>query len=80
MTSLASAIIGGKGVSLSTTPRYQKSSFCKDNGCLEVAALPDGAVAVRDSKDTMRQAPLVFTANEWSTFIAAIKTGQYDFS
>ncbi|WP_444948369.1 DUF397 domain-containing protein [Micromonospora ureilytica] len=54
------------------TARWFVSSRSTNNGdCVECAALP-GQMAVRDSKD--RSGPvLVFTAYQWSAFIA--KTG-----
>lgn len=44
--------------------------------CVELAALPGGHVAVRDSTDRSRPA-LVFDAAEWRAFTAAIGDGQF---
>ncbi len=58
---------------------WRKSSFSNGNGgnCVEVASLPDGGRAVRDSKD--RQGPaLRFTASEWAAFTAGVRDGEFD--
>ena len=55
---------------------WVKSSFSGSQGgnCVEVAALPDGGRAVRDSKDP--DGPmLVFTPSEWDAFIRDVKNG-----
>ncbi len=52
---------------------WQKSSYSGDQGnCVEVAALPDGGRAVRDSKDP--DGPVLrFTHEEWRAFLARAK-------
>jgi hypothetical protein len=45
--------------------------------CVEVAALPDGGVAVRDSKDRAG-AVLEYTRDEWATFVDALRRGVFD--
>jgi Domain of unknown function (DUF397) len=59
--------------------RWRKSSYSGGNGgaCVEVAVLPDGARAVRDSKD-LGGPKLAFTADEWASFTAGVKTGEFD--
>jgi hypothetical protein len=53
------------------------SSYCHTGGCVAVAVLPDGAVAVRDNKAS--DGPiLTFSAEEWEQFIAGVKGGQFD--
>ena len=48
-----------------------------DQGCVETAFLPNGNVAVRDSKD--RRGPaLVYTPSEWDAFIKGAKDGEFD--
>jgi Domain of unknown function (DUF397) len=44
------------------------------NQCVEVAVLPDGQVAVRDSKSRESGVHL-FSAAAWTTFVAAFKHG-----
>lgn len=45
------------------------------NQCVEIAPLPGGNVAVRDSKD--RDAAIhTASAQAWAAFTAAIKTGE----
>lgn len=57
---------------------FKTSSFCSVSGCVEVGRLPDGGVAVRDSKDRGRPA-LVFTAGEWTAFVAGVQNGEFNF-
>lgn len=64
-----------------TGARWRKSSFSGENGdsqgCVEVAFLPDGGVAIRDTKDrTLR--PHVYTAAEWDAFVAGVRAGEFD--
>jgi hypothetical protein len=60
-------------------PKFQASSFCTSGGCVEVARLPDGRVAVRDGKDGAKPAH-IFSAGEWRDFVAGVKSGEFDFS
>jgi hypothetical protein len=58
---------------------WRKSTYSNGNGgdCVEVASLPDGGSAVRDSKD--RQGPVLrFTASEWAAFTAGVRGGEFD--
>ncbi|QMU80570.1 DUF397 domain-containing protein [Streptacidiphilus sp. PB12-B1b] len=63
---------------LSNAP-WRKSSHSGDNGgdCIEVAPgfLPD-AVPVRDSKDPHGPA-LVFPADAFAAFVAAVRAGEF---
>ena len=46
------------------------------NGCVEVADLPAGAKAIRDSKD--RGGPVLrFTAHEWACFTDGVVRGEF---
>jgi hypothetical protein len=54
-----------------------RSRACSSDGCVEVAHLADGSVALRDSKD-VRKAAHVFDRDEWSAFIAGVKNGEFD--
>jgi hypothetical protein len=71
---------------MSTTDKYaidlsgaqwRISSHSAGSGsCVELAALPGGHVAVRDSTDRARPA-LVFDADEWRSLVAGIADGQF---
>jgi len=54
-----------------------KSSESGANGCVEVAHLPQGGVALRDSKDR-NLVPHVYTRDEWAAFTAGVKAGEFD--
>jgi len=57
---------------------WRKSSYSGYNGnCVEVAALDDGAVAVRNSRDPHGPA-LVYTQAELAAFLAGVKDGEFD--
>lgn len=59
---------------------WHKSSFSNGTGgsCVEVADLPDGGRAVRDTKDHGRGPVLLFTASEWVAFTKGVKDGEFD--
>jgi len=60
---------------------WRKSSYSSGNGGdgIEIADLPNGGRAVRDSKDPGGQV-LVFNSAEWHTFTAAVNDGAIDLS
>lgn len=53
-----------------------KSSFSAAGNCVEVARLPGGRVAVRDTKDRAKAAH-VYTRPQWEAFLAGVKNGQF---
>lgn len=55
---------------------WHKSEFSGNDGCVEVADLPDGK-AVRDSKNPMA-GMLTFTRGEWDAFLKGVRAGQFD--
>ena len=58
---------------------WRKSCHSGGGGgqCIEVADLPGGGVAVRDSKDP--DGPmLTFTLAEWRAFVGGAKDGEFD--
>jgi len=60
-----------------SSARWRISSHSSGTGsCVELAALADGHVAVRDSTDRTRPA-LVFDAAEWQAFTAGMADGQF---
>jgi hypothetical protein len=60
-----------------TDVRWMKSRRCSADGCVEVAHLSGGNVALRDSKDASKAAH-VFNRDEWVAFIAGVKDGEFD--
>ncbi len=56
---------------------WRKASASGTNGCVEVAPLTNGGVAVRDSKDPSGPT-LSFTRREWSLFREGMKSGEFD--
>jgi Domain of unknown function (DUF397) len=59
-----------------STAEWRKSSFSAPNNCVEVAFLPEGAVAVRDSKNR-DGGTLVFTLDEWEAFARGMANGEF---
>lgn len=60
-----------------SSARWIRSRACSADGCVEVAHLPGGMVALRDSKDTGKSAHL-FDGEEWAAFLAGAKNGEFD--
>lgn len=58
---------------------WRTSSFSSGQGgnCVEIANLPNGGTAVRDSKNPTGPA-LRFTTAQWSVFTTGIKAGDFD--
>ncbi|WP_030061748.1 DUF397 domain-containing protein [Streptomyces novaecaesareae] len=56
---------------------WRKSSHSAQQGqCVEVAIGSSGQVPVRDSKDPHGQV-LVFPAEAWQSFVAAVRFGEF---
>jgi len=53
------------------------SRACNNSACVQVAYLPGGMVAIRDSKDVTKPAH-VFDGPEWEAFVAGVKAGEFD--
>jgi len=60
-----------------SAPRFIVSSYCHEGGCVAVAALSDGGVAVRDEKAAAGPV-LTFAADEWAAFLAGVRHGEFD--
>lgn len=59
------------------TLAWQKSTFTASNGeCFELASLPGGGVAVRDSKNPSGP-HLCFTSGEWRAFKSGMAAGDF---
>jgi uncharacterized protein DUF397 len=58
--------------------QWRKARASNPSGnCVEVAALPDGAVAVRNSRHPAGPA-LVYTRAELAAFLAGAQAGEFD--
>ena len=56
---------------------WRKSRYSNAQGtCVELARMPDGAVALRGSR--LASPPLVFSSAEIDAFIRGAKDGQFD--
>lgn len=57
---------------------WRKSSASNPSGnCVEAAALPDGSVALRNSREP-DGAALVYTRAEIEAFLAGVRNGEFD--
>jgi Domain of unknown function (DUF397) len=57
---------------------WRKATASGGSGCVEVAPLPGGGVAVRDSKDA--GGPMLrFTRHEWTSFLNGLGKGEFDY-
>lgn len=56
---------------------WRKATASGHNGCVELAPLPDGGVAVRDSKAATGPV-LAFSRHEWVSFLDGVTKGEFD--
>lgn len=57
---------------------WRKSSYSTSTGsCVEIADLPDGGRAVRDTKDHGTGPILRFTSAEWTAFVNGVRAGEF---
>lgn len=59
------------------TWRKSRRSGPQGGNCVEIATLPDGQVAIRNSRHPAGPA-LVFTQGEWAAFVGGAKDGEFD--
>jgi hypothetical protein len=68
---------GGKTVEQTDSLTWFKSSASSSGACVEVAHVPGGGVALRDTKDRAKPAHF-YTREEWAAFLAGAKNGEFD--
>ncbi|MET9112190.1 DUF397 domain-containing protein [Streptomyces zhihengii] len=70
--------INGMAAGELTGAVWVKSSHSNATGnCVELAALPDGRIAMRNSRDPQGPA-LVYTRDEVAAFVAGARDGDFD--
>jgi hypothetical protein len=57
---------------------WEKSTFCADKTCVEVAFVDADLVALRDGKNP-EQPHLRLTRGEWRSFLDSVTAGEFDF-
>ena len=57
--------------------QFRKSSFSGGANCVEARLLPDGRIAVRDSKQPGLP-PNHYSPTAWDAFLAGIRAGEFD--
>lgn len=56
---------------------WVKSSLSAGGNCVEVAELPDGGRAMRNSRKPNGDR-LLFTKDEWDAFLGGVRNGEFD--
>jgi hypothetical protein len=56
---------------------WRKSSHCAGSDCVELAQLPNGGIAIRNS-DSSTSDVAVFTRSEIEAFLKGAKAGEFD--
>jgi Domain of unknown function (DUF397) len=57
-------------------PSWRRASRCASSGCVEFAQIGND-IALRDSK-TVDSPVLTYNRDEWRTFVAGVKAGEFD--
>ena len=57
---------------------WRKATASGNNGCVELAPLPDGGIAVRDSKLGDDSPILQFDQHEFTSFVRGVRAGEFD--
>jgi len=72
-------IRNGMPASELTGAEWRKSRRSGPQGgqCVEIAHLPNGQVAIRNSRHPAGPA-LVFSSSEWDAFVGGVKDGEFD--
>lgn len=60
-----------------TKAQWRRAGGCVGGDCVEVASLPDGGVALRNSHDP-DGVSLRYTPAEWAAFLDGVKGGEFD--
>jgi Domain of unknown function (DUF397) len=70
--------LGNQAETAASGLNWVKSSLSLANGnCVEVAGLPDGGVAVRNSRHSGGPV-LQLTSDEWYAFLGSARAGEFD--
>ncbi|MCX4673656.1 DUF397 domain-containing protein [Streptomyces sp. NBC_01381] len=64
-------------VDLTNAPWKKASASSSNGGCLEVALLGNGYVAIRDNED-LGNAPFIVTEHVWRCWLDGAKHGEFD--
>lgn len=77
---MAEELFNGMRASALASVTWIKSRHSNATGnCVEMAALPCGGVALRNSRDPEGPA-LVYTREEFAAFVAGARDGDFDFA